>query len=332
MELRPLKNVNSIEWDKIISQFDSKGLFHQSAWLDFIKRTQRGEQVLLKIEESNKIIGYFPCFILRKGPFKILGSPCIGWTTNFMGPVVNKDFNQIDFLDALDKYCKSQKIDHLEFSNPIFDPKIVRHQGFQCREGITYAVELSPKEEFMWKNLKKKSCRWAIHKAQKNNLIVEDTNDPRIINEYYSQLIEVFARQKLIPTYQYKRPEILFNSLKKHNLLFSLRIKYKSQTIATGLFPYDNRCVYFWGGASWSKFRHFCPNDLLHWELMKMAGEIGILRYDMGNGSSFKSKFGGKLTPIYHWYKSYNPLAKIARSLYKYQFQILQKLKGRINP
>jgi hypothetical protein len=62
---------------------------------------------------------------------------------------------------------------------------------------------------------------------------------------------------------------------------------------------------------------------------MVLAGEKGILKYDMGGGR-FKEKFGGELTHIYHYYKSYNILSKISRSLYKYQFQVLQKLKGQI--
>jgi len=328
MELKLIEKIEHVEWDRIISSFDSKGLFHQSAWLDFIEKSQRCKRILLKIEESNKVIGYFPCFILRKGPFKILGSPLIGWSTEFMGPIVNKDFNLENFLNALDKYCKFQKIDHLEISNPVFNPEIMKSKGFQCRKGVTYIVVLSPEEEFMWKNLKQKSCRWAINKAIKNNLIVEDTNNPGIIEEYYKQLMEVFGKKKLVPTYTIERAKTLFECLKKQNLLLALQVKYKNEIIATGLFPYDDRCIYFWGGASWSKFHHLCPNELLHWTVITMAAKKGISKYDMGGGGKFKSKFGGKLTVTYHWYKSYNPLAKIGRTIYQHQFRILQKMKG----
>ena len=155
--------------------------------------------ILLEIVDNDKTTGYFPCFILSKGPFRILGSPMIGWLTDFMGPIVNKGFNQQGFLDALEKYCRSQKIDQLELSNPVLDIDIMRSQGFRCKKGATYHVRLSPDEEVMWRNFKEKSCHWAINKAKKNNLIVEDTDDPKIINEYYDQLQDVFSKKHIAP-------------------------------------------------------------------------------------------------------------------------------------
>lgn len=329
MELKPLENTTSQEWDRIISAFDSKAIFHQSVWLNFIEKTQGIKRTLLKIEKNNKTIGYFPCFIFYKGPFKILGSPCVGWVTNFMGPVVNKNnFNQQNFLNALENYCKSQKIVQIEISNPVFEPVIMKSYGFNCREDITYILDLSPNEEEMWKNLRSE-CRTAIRKAINNNLIAEDTNDPQIIDEYYSQLREVFARQRLTPTYSYKTPQALFDCLKKEDLLFSLRVKLGQEVIATGLFSHDDRDVYFFGGASRQKFYHLRPNNFLHWELMKIAAKRGILRYETGGGG-FKQRFGGKLIKKYHWYKSYNLFAKFGRKIYKHQFRILQRLKGKL--
>jgi len=328
MELKPIENISPKEWDKIISPFDSKAIFHQSAWLDYIEKTQGVKRRLLKIEENNKIVGYFPCFIFNKGFFKILGSPCIGWVTNFMGPVVNKNFDQKEFIHALEKYCKSQKIAHIEISNLILEPIIMRSYRFHCRKDITYIIDLSSDEEKMWKNLRSE-CRTSIRKAMNNNLIVEDTNDPRIIDEYYSQLKKVFARQRLVPTYSWRTPQVLFNCLKKEDLLFSLQVKYGQEVIATGLFPHDDKCVYFFGGASRQKFYHLRPNNILHWEAMKIAAQRGILKYDMGGGL-FKQRFGGRLIKKYHCYKSYNLFAKFSREIYKYQFRISQRLKGKL--
>jgi len=327
MELILIENINDQDWDNLIENYETKSLFHQSAWLKFLEETQKAQILKFKVCENDRIVGYFVGILEKRGPFKIFSSPRPGCNTPHMGPIMNKNFDQQEFIHALEKYCKFQKIDQLELSNPILRPEILQTCGFRYREGATYIVELPSNEELMWRNLKSE-CRTAIRKAQKNNLMVEDTNNSLIIDEYYSKLLEVFSQQGLVPTYSYNRPKVLFDCLKKIDLLFALRVKYGNRVIATGLFLHDDRCIYFFGGASRQEFHCLRPNDLLHWTAMTMAAKKGILKYDMGGRGTFKPKFGGKLTPTYHWYKSYNPLAGLARTLYQYKFKILQKIKG----
>ena len=330
MELTILKNIKDKKWNNLIENFETRSLFHQSAWLNFLKQTQKAEIIKFQILEKDKIVGYFVALLEKRGPFKILSSPRPGYNTPHLGPIVNKNFDRQEFISTLDKYCRLEKFDQLEISNPYLNAEIMEKNKFCSRQGTTYLVELFENESKMWMNLKKKSCRYSIHKAEKNDLIVEDTDDPKMINEYYRQLKQVFGKQKLTPTYQKERIISLFNCLKKENLLFSLQVKYEDKIIATGFFPHDNQTVYFFGGASWLEYHYLCPNDLVQWTLMKLAAKNGIKKYDMGGTSNFKSKFGGELMQTYHWYKSYNLLAKIGRSIYQNQFKILQKIKGSI--
>jgi len=329
MKLVFIENINDEDWDRLINNFGSRSLFHQSAWLKFLEETRPGAKIIkFKITENNETVGYFTGFIEKKGLFKIFSTPRQGCNTPHMGPIFNNNqFDQQKFIDALDNFCKSEKIDQLEISSPCLNSEMMIKNNFKCREGVTYIVKLGSGEE-MWKNLDKKSCRYTIHKAEKNRLLAEDTSDPQIIEEYYKQLKEVFGKQKLVPTYPKERVLSLFNCLKSKDLLFSLQVKYENKIIATGFFPHNNKTVYFFGGASWLKYHYLCPNDLLHWTLMKIASNRGIKEYDMEGAGSFKPKFGGKEIKIYRWYKSYNPLAKIARSIYQFQFKILQKIKG----
>jgi hypothetical protein len=328
MKLQPLKYINDKEWDDAIERFEMKSLYHQSAWLEFIEKSQKTQRTLLEIENNGKTIGYFACFIVRKGPFKILGSPLIGWNTGYLGPISNYDFDQTAFFNVFEQYCRDNKIDQVELSNPILNSAVMKNNNFSFRSGITYLVRLFCDEKKMWFNLDKKSCRYAIHKAEKSNLTVEDTDNPKIIDEYFNQLQEVFGKQKLVPTYGRERVSCLFNCLKSRGLLYSLWVKHGNEIIATGLFPHDNRTVYFFGGSSWLKYHHLCPNDILQWTLMKKAAKDGISCYNMGGAGSFKPKFGGEATTILHWYKSYNFLAKISRYAYSQKFLTAQRIKG----
>lgn len=326
MKLKIINNLSDKEWDNLIDNFKTKSLFHQSSWLNFLKETQKAQIIKFEIHDDDKIIGYFVGMLEKKWLFKIFSSPRPGCNTPHMGPIVNNDFNQQEFIKAIEDWCKKEKIDLLEIASPFLSPEIMKRNKFSHRQGITYIVDLFEDEKKMWLNLKKKSCRYAIHKAEKNGLIAENTNNPKIVDEYYNQLREVFIKQKLVPTYPKERVATLFKCLT--NSMFSIWVKHQDEIIATGFFPYNSRIVYFFGGASWLKYQHLCPNELMHWFLMKLAAQKGLKYYDMGGGGSFKSKFGGELKKTYRYYKSYNYLVRISRFLYQYKFKILQKIKG----
>ncbi|MFC1966399.1 hypothetical protein ACFLWI_05585, partial [Chloroflexota bacterium] len=205
MELELIEEIQPDAWDEAISHFDTKFLFHQSSWLNFLEETQPGKAIKFRITNNGQVEGYFAGLLLKKGPFRILGSPLVGWTTNYMGPIVNKGFDLERFLKALDDMCRQWRIHHIELLNPFLSPDIMRKMGFSVSEGSTFIVSLSPDEEQMWKKLKKKSCRYPINKARREGIIVEENTDSSFIDEYYRELEEVFAKQHLVPTYPIDR-------------------------------------------------------------------------------------------------------------------------------
>lgn len=331
MNCIPIDRPSQEEWDAIISKFDTKALFHGSPWLEFLEKAQNGRAVFLEILEGSTCVGYFVGLIVKKGPFKILGSPLRGWTTQFMGPIIDSNFSQHRFLVALDEYCSKTGIDQLEFSSPRLEPTTVSKHGFECRRDVTPILDLRTDKETLWKILKPKSCRYEIRKALKNNVTVKDTDDPAVVDRYYNQLVMVFAKQGLIPTYPLNTVKALFESLRKREMLFCLEAKYKDRTIATGIFPHDNESIYYWGGASDPAYRGISPNELIQWTLIKMALEKGIKKYDMyGGDNPFKLKFGCELKEVLYWFKSFNKLAKFSRKIYEYRFNTRQKIFGAI--
>lgn len=330
MKLELIETIKPETWDEEIAGFGSKFLFHQSAWLKFLEETQTGKAMRWRIMSNGKVEGYFAALFLKKGPLKILGSPLPGWTTNYMGPVVDEGFDLEKFLSALDKLCRQRGIHHVELCNPFLDPDLMRKSGFAVSEGITFLVPLFPNEDEMWKNLKSE-CRNRIRKGMKNCLLVRDSDDPAFVDEYYRELKEVFAKQNLVPTYPIGRVKSLFGNLKP-DLLFALEVKLEDEIIATGVFPHDDGCVYFFGGASWIRFHRYCPNELLHWTAMTLSGKLGIKQYNMCGGGSFKPKFGGQEVPVYRYVKSYSVFAKLGRELYKSVVHAKQRIQGRFRP
>ncbi len=328
MKLEIISDMAPQAWDEAIDGFDTKCLFHQSAWLNYIEETQGAKTLRFRITDNGKQQGYFTGLIVRKGPLQILGSPLPGWTTDYMGPIVNKDFDFEKFIDTLDATCRLLKIHHIELSSHFLPVDLMRRKGYAVQEKITYVVSLSEDEELMRKRLDRK-CRQNIRKAIKKNLVVEECNDQSVIDEYYLQLIDVFARQKLVPTYSLERVRSLFKILHPGSIV-ALQVRHEDKVIATGLFPYDSRCVYIFGAASYRKFQGLYPNELLYWTSMTMFGKKGLPQMDMCGDGSFKPKFGAREVKVYRYAKSYNAAAKLGRELYRKAYSVKQALNGRL--
>jgi len=328
MELELIKDTTPEKWDEAIEAYHSHCLFHKSAWLRFIEETQGAKTLRFRITEGGRTEGYFVGLTIKKGPLRIMGSPLPGWTTDYMGPVINKGFDLEKFLDALDAKCHELKVHHIELCSHVLPPRLMQNKGYEIDNSSTFIVPLTPDKDVMWNKLERR-CRQNIRKAMSNNLVVETCDDPAFADEYYAELVDVFARQRLVPSYSAGRVRSLLEVLR--GSVLSLRIKNGDKTIATGVFPYDNRSAYIFGAASWRKFQGLYPNELLYWTAMDMFAKKGIPQLDMCGDGSFKPKFGAKEVPVYKYAKSYNVSAKLGRKVYQTTFRVKQALSGRLS-
>jgi len=327
MELELIPSITAAEWDATTAQFDSTLVFHHSAWQNFLDETQPGETLRFRVTHSGRTEGYFLARLVRKGPFTILGSPLPGWTTPYMGPILPSDFDQSAFLTALEHLCLELRIDHVEISHPLLDPERMQAHGFRAIAHPTFLVPLNPDVNQMWARLKNRN---SIHRARREGLTAEETADPSFVDRYYAQLREVFAKQQLVPTYSIERVRSLVRHLYPHHLL-AIEVRLGNQSVATGLFPYDARTVYFWGGASWLRYQALRSNHLLHWALMCRAAQRSVGAYDIGGTILFKTRFGGTRVSRYVYSKSYSALARVSRGIYRSAFKVQQVFRGRVS-
>ena len=316
------------DWDAITRRYGTKYLFHETSWLRFLQQSQRARLLGFKLLHGDgALAGYFCAGAVRKGPFRLLGSPLQGWTTNFMGPLVN-DVDPHSLLNTLDRICRDLGVDYFELSNPGLPSSIMRQAGYELDADTTFLVTIDT-ESHMWARLKSE-CRNRIRRGLKNGLRVERTTDPAFVGEYYAQLRDVFLRQRRVPTYNQDRVRSLWECLMPAGKLLALRVCKEDTVVATGLFPHDERGIYFWGGASWTSAYSLYPNELLHWNAMLFALERGIPVYNMCGGGSFKPKFGGFPFATERWFKALSPLARVGRVALKNYFKARQRVLGEL--
>jgi len=329
-ELEPLIKEELETWDARIAYYESAQLFHRRAWLDYLAESQGAEIRHWAIREGEQTVGYFCAGIFSKGPFRILGSPLKSWGTNFMGPVVNSDFCAAAFLQALDELAAREGIATLEIENPILGPDLMASFGYEVKVESTYIIELTPHNaDLVWERIDKKDHS-TVRKARRLGLTVVESSDVSMTNEYYDQFVEVMTRKGLFPPYDRDRPRLLFKHLYPKEMLLALRIlDPDGRTIATGLFPHDDKTIYYWGGASRLAGRQYSPNDLMHWSVMEWALKRGLTAYNMCGPGKFKQKFGGVLVPIRRWQKYYSNMARWGRAAYARYHGVRIRVLGR---
>ncbi|MFH1278216.1 MAG: GNAT family N-acetyltransferase [Candidatus Eisenbacteria bacterium] len=323
MELTLIEDWSAEAWDEAVAHYEAAYFCHHSAWFRFLEETQSAIPFRFRIVDRKETAGYFAGLLVKKGPMKILGSPLSGWLTEYMGPVADREFDIQEFLGAMDRMCRHYGIHQIEMGSPMLGQEVMENAGYTTMEWMTFRIPLSADEPSLWNGLKSKA-RNRIRKARAHGLVVEDCGDPAFADEHHDMLLDVYAKQKSAPPHSREFFRSLQRNLEPQDLLYCLRVRQGERTIASGFFPHDRRRVYSLSTASRREDQPLCPNEILHWTVMSLAGRAGIGEYSLGDnyrvpvhGGRFKDKFNGHPMPVHRYVKSYSLLAKYGRGAYK---------------
>lgn len=330
-----LERLDAIDWYELDS-FEDRTIFQTKPWLDFLAKAQGAERIIARIQDGNHTVGYFTGLIIRKFGLKIVGSPFPGWTTSYIGFNLYPGVSRRAAMEALlDFAFRELRCAHLEIMDRRMTLEDCRGLGLEYRIFRGFEIDLTCSEEQLFARVTS-ACRRCIHKAEKCGVSIEEASDPEFAEDYYSQLKDVFAKQSLVPTYPIERVRELIEQVFPTGMLLLLRARdNRGHCIATGIFPAMNDSMYFWGGASWRTYQLLRPNEAIQWYAMKYWKRRGILRYDMGGGSEYKRKYGGREIAVPWFRKSRYPiltsLRNLAQRLQYYRQQVNGQLKRSID-
>jgi hypothetical protein len=317
-------------WDESIQHFSTKTLFHEAAWLDHVQTIHpEGRIVYYEIHDGRERVGFYCALRITRMMIPIHGSPLGGTGTNFMGPLVKEDVDQERLIQALLRLVGPRHFLHLELSNPWLNRAVMEKMGFEVQSGVTHVCRLPGDVDAAFASISTEA-RNRVRKARKNGVVVERTDDPGVVTHFFEQFQEVYGKQGMITPFDESRPRSLYDNLMPAGRLLPILARQGEEILAAGLFPYDDRCIYFWGAASWLRHHRLCPNEALQWGVMQFAVENGIPIYNMCGGTSqFKNKFGGEDIPYLTYHKSALPLLKTGRRIYRdWHFRSLKKAVG----
>ena len=282
-------------------QLDSaldRNLFQTKPWIDFIAQTQNARPISLLLFDGDKRIGWFTGLIIRKGPFKILGSPFPGWTTPHIGFNVSPGVDLAAAIQALKTYAfECLKCVHLEIVDCQLDFASVHEAALHCEVSQGYELDLWKSEEELLASMHHSPRRY-IRKAWREGYVtVEESGPEGFAQDYFAQLKDVYARSSLVPTYDLNRVRVLVDCLFPTGKLLLLRARDRmGRSVATGIFPASHGVMYLWGAADRREFQRLHVNEPLQWHAIRYWKHKGVTRYHMGGGENYKEKYGARLT------------------------------------
>lgn len=329
--------LDSADWERQLSKYSDRTVFHTKPWLTFVAKTQNAHPVIAQLKDGSEVVGCFAGLVVKKFGLRILGSPFPGWTTSYMGICLTPGVSRREALEALTRFAFQElRCVHLE----VFDRRLTAADandfGWDYRLVPGFEIDLTRGERELFESMSS-ACRRCIRKAEKSGVVIEEAAEEQFADEYYTQLQDVFAKQSLVPPYGVERVRELVRCLGSSGMLLLLRARDAAgHCIGTGLFPAANDLMYFWGGASWRQYQQLRPNELIQWHAIKYWKQRGIQRYDMGGGGEYKRKYGGVAIAV-PWirkskYESIAALRMLAQNIIKAQRRVLGKLnksKGR---
>ena len=324
MELSRLPS-RPADWDQRILRFDSKNLFHESAWLDFVLECEPRRTVnYYEITRRGRIVGYFCAILTRRAVLTLCESPFAG-RGMYWGPIVDNDIDSAELAEAFLDLCRRERIAHFEVCHEPLSSAVMQKFGFTPSLGVGHVCPLDGGIDAVWSRMKG-TCRTRIRKAQKMGLTTEVTDDRSIADHFFRSYSDGLSRKGLKPSSGPgpETPRRLLNHLVPTDRVFSICVKHDGRIIGAAFYPHDERAMYFWDGASDQEFLHMSPNELLHWTAIQLAVARGIPVFKMSGGlmpqppNRFVDKFGGESRQFTVYQKSLVPLLAPARRAYRW--------------
>ena len=280
-------------WERM-DAFPDRVVFQTREWLDFLARTQGAEPVVAAVMDDGEHVGYFTGATFRRFGLRILGSPFPGWTTESMGFNLRDGVDRRQAAAALIPFAfRTLGCAHVELKDRRLDtPEDLVPLVFASEPTLTFEIDLSDDEDAIFGRMSS-ACRRAVRRGEKVGVSVEEASGADFANEYYAQLLEVFGRQSLVPTYPVERVRALIAALEPAGRILLLRARAPDGLpIATGIFPGFNETAYFWGGASLRAHQIHRPNEALFWHAIRYWRDRGVTTLDLGGGGEYKRKYG----------------------------------------
>ena len=249
--------------------------------------------------------------ILRRAPFTPNSGPFFRKVAS--NPVARLE-EQRKIVSAVADFFENEKaaICMLPLPQGLSDALPFFWRGYKVISGVTYLIDLTRPQEYLWRDMSG-TRRNDIRKAQRDALVVEKTDDMRLVRDL---VIATFERQRRFIDCEIL-DGILSNFASPENSYAFVTFR-NSAPVATSFVVHDRSTAYYLLGGYRSEDAHHGAGAWALWEAIKYAQSLGMITFDFEGSvipaiERFFRGFGGEATSYFTVNKAWLPVEMVLK-------------------
>lgn len=269
------------EWDEFVTAHPDANFLQSWDFYEFY--FSRGFDIVRRgiYDENNQLVGVYAGEVepaKRGRHLAIAGGPIFDWTNQEIKNLIFSDMKQ----QAKKLKCTFVRV-RPQLQNTPENAKIFQQLGFRKAPmylSVEFAgvLNLENSEEEILKNMRQR-LRRALRKAEKNQITIEKTSDPKAIHDFYQIELQTAKRHDF---YAFSEDFLTkqFAAFAKNNEAVLYIAKLRGEILAENfMILYGNEASYHYGVSS-ELGTKYSGAPLLHMEAMRDARKRGIKRYN----------------------------------------------------
>lgn len=272
---------NQTEWDKFVTAHQDANFLQSWDFYEFY--FSRGFDIVRRgvYDENGQLVGVYAGEVepaKRGRHLAVAGGPIFDWSNQEIKNLIFSDMKQ----QAKKLKCTFVRV-RPQLQNTPENAKIFQQLGFRKAPmylSVEFAgvLNLENSEEEILKNMRQR-LRRALRKAEKNQITIEKTSDPKAIHDFYQIELQTAKRHDF---YAFSEDFLTkqFAAFAKNDEAVLYIAKLGGEILAENfMIFYGNEASYHYGVSSELGTKH-SGAPLLHMEAMRDARKRGIKRYN----------------------------------------------------
>lgn len=288
-------------------------LYHRPLWLEAVREGFGAEiRAVLTTDGGGEPMALTPFMVVKKGPFRMMGTPLSGLYTEFAGPLFAEALDQAAHAEVLASQHRLVRRGghYIEWGAKGEGEQVpwgreLERFGYAHTTRPTLLIDLASGEDAVWASFQGRARNMA-RKAEKSGVSVH-TVEPTAewMEAYYAMLRATFERQGRAAPH----PLSFFNRLARVVAAGNGRCvaaEVEGRLVAGAIFLRDRGRMLYLSGTANAEGMKSAASSLIQWHAMREAMADGVTQYDMGglgvaSIDKFKRSFGGREIHHHRW-------------------------------
>ena len=269
------------QWDDFVTSHEESNFLHSWAWGEF--HISRGKTVIRRLViDSNKVLAAYVGQIetARRGRYlAIAGGPILDWQDQKLAQAVFSDIAEQGRAQNCVFVRVRPQLEESPSAEKLFANLKLKPAPMYLSVEFAGILDLRKTEEEILQGASQR-LRRALRKAEKNNIEITTSTDPKDIHEFYQIQLETARRHSFV-TFSESYLAKQFAAFAAENQAKLYTAKHQGQILAQNFMIFYGPEVSYHYGVSTQLGTQLSGAPLLHMQAMRDAREQGIIRYNL---------------------------------------------------